>query len=132
MALKVKINETLFGLGDVVRVTQIVTESDKTRNYTFEGMVIAIKGRGEGKSFTVRRIGEAQVGIERIFPLHSSSIKAVEVVKNGMAGARRAKLFYTRNKSKREIDEIFGRSTRKTLVQAITRKSTSKTKSTSK
>ena len=41
--------------GDTVRVHQEIMEGDKKRVQIFEGIVIAIKNRGVGKSFTVRK-----------------------------------------------------------------------------
>lgn len=115
MALKAKHKETVFGIGDRVRITSKVKESGKLRSQVFEGMVIAIKGSGGGKSFTVRRIGESQVGIERIFPLLSPTIENINVVRSGVRGVRRAKLYYTREQHKKEIDLIYSRAAKKEL-----------------
>ena len=109
MALTAKLNDTTFGVGDVVKVVQKIKEGDKKRSHSFEGMVIRIKGREENKSFTLRRIGVQQIGIERIFPLNTPSIEKIEVIRRGTKGVKRAKLYYTREKSKREIEKIFSR-----------------------
>lgn len=109
MALFTQHNEISFGVGDRVQVYQKIKEKDRTRTQIFEGMVIAIKNRHETRTFTVRRIGEAQVGIERIFPLASPLIEKVEVVKRGTAGVRHSKLYFTRNKPPREVEEIYSR-----------------------
>ena len=66
MALRIKHKEIEFGIGDRIKVFQRIKEGDKNRVAFFEGMVIAIKGAGERKMFTVRRIGEAAIGIERL------------------------------------------------------------------
>lgn len=102
--------ETEFGVGDRVRISQKIQEAGKERLQAFEGIVIRIKGREKNKSFTVRRIGVQQVGIERIFPLASPFIENIEVVKRGMRGVRRAKLYYIREKHRREIEKIYSRS----------------------
>ncbi len=73
-----------------------VKEEQKERLQPFEGIVIGIKGRNENQSFTVRRIGTAAIGIERIFPVASPWIKKIDVKKNGYV--RRAKLYYLREK----------------------------------
>lgn len=109
MSLTTKINETEFGVGDRVRVVQRIKEGEKTRLQAFEGMVIGIKGKEENKTFTVRRIGAALIGIERIFPVNAPTIEKVQVLKNGTKGVRHAKLFYIRDKSRREISKIYGR-----------------------
>ncbi|HBZ87582.1 MAG: 50S ribosomal protein L19 [Candidatus Edwardsbacteria bacterium RIFOXYD12_FULL_50_11] len=82
-----------FRAGDTVKVQVRVIEGDKERLQAFQGVVIQKRGRGIGASFTVRKISGG-VGVERIFPLHSPNIAAVDVVKRG--DVRRAKLFYLR------------------------------------
>lgn len=107
MAIKLKFKDIEFGVGDKVRVTQRLKEGDKERNQYFDGIVIAIRGKGSGKSFIVRKIGAQQVGIEKIFPINSPSLKEIKVFKKGTAGVRRAKLYYIREKSRREITRIY-------------------------
>ncbi len=109
MALKAVIKEVEFGVGDRIRVHQRIKDGDKSREAIFEGMVLGIKGRGDGRTFTLRKIGEAGVGIEKIFPFILPSIDKIVVVKRGVEGVRRAKLFYTREKSPTEIDMIYKR-----------------------
>ncbi len=130
MALFAKHKDTKFGVGDTVRVLQKIKEGDKERTQAFEGMVIGIKGREENKSFTVRRIGAQQIGVERIFPLEVPTIEKVEVVRKGTKGVRRAKLYYTREKSRRNVEEIYSRTARKDASAA--KKKVSKGKATSK
>ena len=107
MALKITFKEVEFGVGDRVRVSQKITEAGKSREAVFEGMVMGIKGRNPGKTFLVRRIGEAGIGIERIFPLNLPTIEKVVVVKRGIEGVRKAKLYYTRDKAPTEVEMIF-------------------------
>jgi large subunit ribosomal protein L19 len=109
MAIKAKHNETDFGVGDIVRIHQTIKEGDKKRTQVFEGTVIGIKGKNDEKSFTVRRIGVQQIGIERIYPLNSPTIEKIEVVRHGVEGTKRAKLYYIRDKSRREIEKIYSR-----------------------
>lgn len=90
-----------------MRVVQKIKDGDKFREAFFEGMVLKIKGRAPGKTITVRKIGEANIGIERIFPLELPSIDRIIVVKRGVEGVRRAKLYYTRTKSPTEVEMIF-------------------------
>ena len=80
--------------GDTVQVYQKIREGNKERIQTFEGMVIAKKhGKEIGATITVRR-EISGVGVERIFPLHSSTIEKIEILKRGRV--RRAKLYYLR------------------------------------
>lgn len=101
-------NQTL-GVGDTVKVSQKVKDKGKERLQNFEGIVIAIKGSGKDKAITVRRLGELQIGIERIFPLSSPTMVSLEVVKTGFRGTKRAKLYYLRSKSKKETSKIYTR-----------------------
>lgn len=107
MALTIKIKETEFGIGDRVKVIQKIKDGDKSRESTFEGMVIGIKGREPGKTFLVRRVGEAGIGIERIFPINLPTIDKIVVVKRGVEGVKRAKLYFTREKAPTEIEMIY-------------------------
>lgn len=113
MTLTVQHKESVFGIGDRVKVFQKVKEGDKIRLQAFEGRVIAIKGKESEKTITVRRIGAHKVGIERIFPLSSPVYEKIEVVREGLSGVRHAKLYYTRGKSHREIEKIYARAARK-------------------
>ncbi len=80
--------------GDTVKVHQKIKEGDKERIQIFEGVVIAAKhGKGMSGTITVRKVVE-QVGVERIFQIHSPSLEKIEVVKSGKV--RRAKLYYLR------------------------------------
>ncbi len=110
MALKITIKEVEFGVGDRIRVVQRIKDGDKNREAIFEGMVMGIKGRNPGKTFLVRRVGEAGVGIERIFPVNLPSIDKIVVVKRGTEGAKRAKLYFTRTKAPTEIEMIYKKS----------------------
>ena len=83
-----------FSIGDTVRVDVNIREGDRERIQQFEGTVIARKGSGISETFTVRRVSYG-VGVERVFPLHSPNVKAVNVVRQGRV--RRAKLYYLRN-----------------------------------
>ena len=106
MALKTELKGIKFGIGDTIRVIQRIKEGEKSREAYFEGMVIAIKGRDPGKTFTVRKIAEGNIGVERIFPFGLPSIDRIVLVKEGMRGVRRAKLYFTRKKAPTEVEMI--------------------------
>jgi len=93
-----------FRVGDTVRVWYRIIEGDKTRSQPFEGIVISKKGSGVSKTFTVRRIGADNVGVERIFPLFSPNLDKVDILKHGKV--RRAKLYYLRGKKGRAATRI--------------------------
>jgi len=82
-----------FGVGDTVKVHVVIKEGDKERIQIFQGDVIAKRGRGLDASFTVRKISFG-IGVEKIFPLHSASVRKVEIIRS--TKVRRAKLYYLR------------------------------------
>ncbi|GIV61846.1 MAG: 50S ribosomal protein L19 [Rhodothermaceae bacterium] len=84
-----------FNPGDTVNVHVRVIEGEKERIQQFQGVVIAFKGSGARRTFTVRKVSNG-VGVERIFPLYSPKIAKIEVVRYGRV--RRAKLYYLRER----------------------------------
>ncbi len=85
-----------FRAGDTLRVAVTIKEGNKTRVQNFEGVCIAIRGEGTGRTFNVRKVGANGIGVERVFPLYSESINEITVLRRGRV--RRAKLFYLRDR----------------------------------
>jgi large subunit ribosomal protein L19 len=85
-----------FRVGDTVRVQVKVVEGEKERIQAFEGLVIKLSRAGARSTFTVRKVSYG-VGVERIFPLHSSRIEKIQVLTHGQV--RRARLYYLRGLS---------------------------------
>jgi len=83
-----------FRVGDTVRVHYKIVEGDKDRVQVFQGVVTKRHRAGARSTFTVRKIS-FNVGVERIFLLHTPRIDKVEVVSKGVV--RRARLFYLRD-----------------------------------
>ena len=86
----------VFNTGDRIKVHVRVIEGNKERIQPFEGDVISVRGDGNNKTFTVRKISSG-VGVERIFPFNSPKISKIELIRQGKV--RRAKLYYLRNLS---------------------------------
>jgi large subunit ribosomal protein L19 len=82
-----------FRAGDTVRVSYKIIEGDKERIQLFQGVVLQVRGEGISKAFTVRKISNG-VAVERVFPLHSPRIAALEVLRQGKV--RRSRIFYMR------------------------------------
>ena len=93
-----------FRVGDTIRVSYKIIEGDKVRTQPFQGIVIAEKGAGISRTFTVRKIGADGVGVERIFPFFSPNIEKIKVMKMGKV--RRAKLYYLRGRIGRKATKI--------------------------
>jgi len=126
MAIKLIFKDKQFSIGDEINVIQTVKEGEKERLQRFSGILIAIKGRGNNKSFTVRRIGANKVGIERIFPVESPILKDIEPVRSGGRGVRHAKLYYIREKSRKQIEKVYQRASRKSQPENETKQSLEK------
>ncbi len=86
-----------FQVGDTVVVGVKVVEGSKTRTQEFKGLVMAIQGRGIGRTFIVRKISGG-VGVERTFPMNTPLIEYVTVERKGKV--RQAKLGYVRKSIK--------------------------------
>lgn len=84
-----------FKPGDIIRVYQKIQEGDKTRIQMFKGVLLAIKGRGENRMFTVQKM-VGKVAVERIWPVFSPLIEKVELEAKPKKRVRRAKLDYLR------------------------------------
>ena len=101
-----------FEIGDTVKIYQKITEGTKTRIQIYEGTVIARKHGGVNETFTVRKVVK-NLGIEKVFPLHSPLVDKIEVLRHGKI--RRAKLYYLRDrigKKQRLKDRIVRKDTK--------------------
>ena len=85
-----------FQPGDTVRVMVKVVEGERERVQAFEGVCIARRNAGVNSSFTLRKISYGE-GVERVFPLYSPRITAIDVIRRGVV--RRAKLYYLRGRT---------------------------------
>ncbi len=93
---QIKTTHPAFRPGDTVRVHTLITEGEKERIQIFEGVVIKRNGGGAEEMFTVRKISY-NIGVERIFPLHSPRVPKIEVKQRGRV--RRNRLYYLRELS---------------------------------
>ena len=85
-----------FKAGDTVKVGYKGTEGTRSRVHNHEVVGIGRKGGATiSASFTVRKISFGE-GVERVFPLYSTNIDSIEVVRRGRV--RRAKLYYLRDR----------------------------------
>ena len=84
-----------FNVGDTVRVHALIKEGNRERIQIFEGTVLKKQGGSTRATFTVRKASNG-VGVEKTWPLHSTHVKEVEVIRRGKV--RRAKLNYLRDR----------------------------------
>ncbi len=83
-----------FSSGDTITVYYEIREGDKVRTQSFKGVVIQVRGRGESKTFTIRKMS-GTVGVERIFPLNMPALNKIEVNKKGKV--RQSRIYYFRD-----------------------------------
>ena len=83
-----------FSPGDTITVYYQIREGEKVRTQFFKGVVIQIKGKGESKTFTIRKMS-GTIGVERIFPLNLPTIEKIEINKQGKV--RRSRIYYFKN-----------------------------------
>lgn len=104
----------LFTVGDTIIIEYRIREGAKERIQKYRGTVISLRGHGDKRRFTVRKISDG-VAVERIFPYDSPFIESITVERHGKV--RRAKLYYLRNRMGRaaRIKE------RRTISKSVTR-----------
>src|SRR3989338_6422956 len=91
--------------GATIKVHQKIKEKnvkgeEKERIQIFEGIILAHKGgRQRSATITVRKIADGGIGVEKIFPIYSTSIAKIEVVR--ASKVRRAKLNFLRGHKKK-------------------------------
>ena len=90
--------------GVKVKVWERIKEGDKERLTPFAGIVIARKHGSEiGATFTVRAVLQ-EVGVEKVYPIHSPIIAKIEIL-SSVKKVRRAKLYYLRKLSSKKVRE---------------------------
>src|SRR5687768_3174171 len=107
-----------FGVGDTIKVSLAVKEGEKTRIQAFQGIVIAIRGAGNGKNFIVRKIATAEKCMEKIIPNNTPTITSIEIDKKGKV--RRAKIYFLRNligKKATKVKDVFVKKGQKAEVE---------------
>lgn len=98
--------------GAKVKIWERIKEGEKERLSPFSGMVIARKhGEESGATVTVRTVLQ-EIGVEKVFPLHSPLIAKIEILATPKK-VRRSKLYYLRDlsakKARRKIKtEVVG------------------------
>jgi large subunit ribosomal protein L19 len=97
MSLNFTFQDQLFTVGDSIKVNYKIKEKDKERIQAFDGVILAIKGRGENKNFVVQKNATDSVRVERIFPINSPWIDSIKKMRSPKSKIRRSKLYYLRD-----------------------------------
>jgi len=103
MAIKITHKDQEFFVGDTVRVNYKIKEKYKERLQAFDGLILAIKGRGDNKNFTVQKQASDAVFVERIFPVNSPWVDSIKKLRGPKTKVRRSKLYYLRNPRSKTI-----------------------------
>ena len=83
-----------FAVGDTITVGLKIVDGNAIRTQDFTGVCIAIRKKGAGSNFIVRKMS-GEIAVERNVMLYSPLLVYVKVVRRGVV--RRAKLYYMRN-----------------------------------
>ena len=83
-------------IGNLIRIEYLIPEGEKERIQSYEGLVIAKKNKGLGKSFMIRRNVQG-IGIEQMFLVNSPKI--LSITKKQASKVRRSKLYFLRKLS---------------------------------
>lgn len=86
-----------FSVGDVLKINYKIKEKEKERLQAFDGILLAIKGKGPGKTITVQKSASDGVRVERIFPIDSPWIESIKKMRSPKGKLRRSKLYFLRN-----------------------------------
>lgn len=105
MGRYLKWQDKTFTVGDTItvgyKIRETVKGKEKERIQDFTGILIKVKGEGENKTFTVRKISKAGIGVERIIPVNSPWIAYIKPVRKTTYS--KAKALFIREKSGSEI-----------------------------
>jgi large subunit ribosomal protein L19 len=89
-----KTNLPPTNIGDGVKIGVKIIEGNKERIQYYEGTIISKKNSSINTTITVRKILQ-NIGIERIFLVHSPKIESILVLRSSKV--RKSKLYYLRN-----------------------------------
>ena len=101
-AVKTRTDLPQINAGMKVQVSYKIREDDKERIQVLKGIIIKTRVMKEpGATFTLRKVGAGNVGIEWVIPYHSPNIQKIQIVE--VPKTRRAKLYFLRDISKKKI-----------------------------
>lgn len=90
-------------VGDTVKLYIKIKEGNKERIQMFQGVVIAMRGKGAETTVTVRKISYG-IGVEKVLPLYSPVLDKMEIVKRGTV--RKSKLYFLRGRIGRKALKV--------------------------
>ena len=91
-----------FSIGSTVNVTYKFKEGQKEHKQIFKGILMKIKGSTPyTKMFTLRKVSNSGIGVERIIPLASPFLDDIKLVKK--SSYTKAKANFIRGLSQQEL-----------------------------
>jgi large subunit ribosomal protein L19 len=102
MSLTFTLQDQTYTVGDTIKVNYKIKEKDKERIQAFDGILLAIQGRGDTKSIIVQKAASDAVRVERIFPINSPWIDSIKKMRSPKSKIRRSKLYYLRDSRTRK------------------------------
>lgn len=102
MSLAFTLQDQTFTVGDTIKVNYKIKEKDKERVQAFDGILLAIRGRGDTKSIIVQKAASDSVRVERIFQITSPWIDSIKKMRTAKTKIRRSKLYYLRDPKTRK------------------------------
>ena len=103
MANHVTIHDIEAKVGDTVKISYAYKDKDKEKLQDFEGILLSVQNIGIRQNIVVRKMTRSKIAVERIFPVQSPNLKSFTIVR--ASKNTRAKIFYIRDRSEREIRE---------------------------
>ena len=103
MSLKFIHKDTTYNIGETVKVQYKIKEKDKERLQAFDGIIMAITGKGDNLTFLVSKKATDGITVERIFPVNSPWIDSIKKVRSPKRKVRRSKLYFLRNERARSL-----------------------------
>jgi len=121
MANSIKFKDTVYKVGDSLKISYRIKEGDKERQQIFKGVLICIKGQSpENKSITVRKITKSGIGVERIIPLISPYITSISMDKK--SDYVKAKAYFVRSLSVQDMRRSLYPQKKRVIKKAKTEK----------
>ena len=102
MSLSFTLQDQIYSVGDTLKVNYKIKEKDKERVQAFDGILLAVRGRGDTKSIIVQKAAADGVRVERIFPIKSPWIDSIKKMRSAKSKIRRSILYYLRDPKTRK------------------------------
>jgi len=102
MANSLVYKDNRFTIGSTLSVTYKIKEGEKERKQVFKGILIKVRGTSlPTRMFTIRKISNSGIGVERIIPINSPFIDSITLDKK--AAQQKAKIYFIRDLHDKQV-----------------------------